>query len=123
IYETKVWPKNPLFYVCAPSVTDETVAPNGCENLFLLVPIAPGIKDTEEDRELIFNKVIDRMELLIDQSIKKSVIFKQSYALNNFIEDYHAFKGNAYGLANTLRQTAFLKPKIKNKRISNLLYT
>lgn len=123
IYETKVWPENPLFYVCAPSVTDETVAPNGCENLFLLVPIAPGIKDTEEDRELIFNKVIDRMEQLIDQSIKKSVIFKQSYALNNFVEDYHAFKGNAYGLANTLRQTAFLKPKIKNKRISNLLYT
>lgn len=123
IYETKKWPKEPLFYVCAPSVTDETVAPKGNENLFLLVPIAPGIQDSDEERERIFNQTIQRFEKLTNQSIAADIIYKKSYALRNFIEDYNAYKGNAYGLANTLSQTAFLKPKIQNNKLKNVFYT
>lgn len=123
IYTTKKWPENPLFYICAPTVTDASVAPENCENLFLLVPIAPGLKDTEVDREIVFEKVMKRMESLTDQEITKHIVYKKSYAVNDFKNDYNAFKGNAYGLANTLRQTAFLKPIIRNKKLKNLYYT
>ncbi|RMD73379.1 MAG: phytoene desaturase, partial [Bacteroidetes bacterium] len=110
IYETPRWPSEPLFYACTPSITDPSVAPQGCENLFLLVPLAPGLEDSDALRENYYDRIMNRLERLTGQSIRPHVVYKRSYAMNDFVHDYHAFKGNAYGLANTLRQTAFLKP-------------
>jgi phytoene desaturase len=123
IYKKPSWPSAPLFYVCCPSKTDPTVAPEGKENLFLLVPLAPNLKDDEEMREKYYHIIMDRLEAKTGIAIKDSVIYKRSYCLDDFKSDYHAFKGNAYGLANTLRQTAFLKPKLKSKKLNNLYYT
>lgn len=123
IYETPKWPSDPLFYVCAPSVTDASVAPEGCENLFLLVPLAPGLEDSETLREQYYHLIMERLEKHTGEDIRSHVVYKRSYAHRDFQNDYHAFKGNAYGLANTLLQTAFLKPKLKSKKVSNLYYT
>ncbi|QNL21761.1 phytoene desaturase [Hyphobacterium sp. CCMP332] len=123
IYESPKWPENPLFYVCCPSKTDPSVAPEGKENLFILVPVAPDLEDNEEIREHYYNMVIGRLEKIIGQKIKEDIIYKRSFAHKDFISDYNAFKGNAYGLANTLRQTAILKPALKNKKLNNLFYT
>ncbi len=124
IYTTKQWPSDPLFYVCTPSVTDETVAPEGKENLFFLIPIATGLKgDTEELREAYFEKILERFERYTRQSIKNAIIYKKTYSVSNFIYDYNSFKGNAYGLANTLMQTANLKPACRSIKIKNLFYT
>jgi len=124
IYTTKQWPSDPLFYVCAPSVTDETVAPAGCENLFFLIPVAAGLEgDTEELREAYFQKIMARFEKKTGQSMKEAIIYKQSYSVSDFINDYNSFKGNAYGLANTLMQTAILKPSCRSIKIKNLFYT
>lgn len=123
IYEKPKWPSKPLFYACCPSKTDPSVAPAGKENLFLLIPLAPGLDDHEKIREKYYNIVMDRLEKLTNQSIRAHVIYKRSFAHRDFERDYHAFKGNAYGLANTLLQTAFLKPKLKSKKVANLYYT
>jgi phytoene desaturase len=123
IYTNPDWPKKPLFYASVPSVTDPSVAPSGCENLFLLIPVAPGLADSEAVREHYYDLVMNRLEQLSGQSVRDAVIYKRSYAHSDFVKDYHAFKGNAYGLANTLLQTAFLKPKIKSKKVKNLYYT
>jgi phytoene desaturase len=124
IYNNPMWPSNPLFYASVPSVTDASVAPVGCENLFLLIPIAAGLEgDTAEIREVYFNILMDRLEKKWGQSIKDAIIYKRSYAVADFKNDYHSFKGNAYGLANTLLQTAFLKPSCKSKKVKNLYYT
>lgn len=124
IYETKEWPADPLFYVCASSVTDETVAPREQENLFFLVPVAAGLEgDTEELRDHYFEKLLDRFEKQTGEQIKDSIVYKKSYSVSDFVHDYNAFKGNAYGLANTLNQTAILKPSLKSKKIKNLYYT
>ncbi len=123
IYESPAWPQKPLFYVSAPSVTDPGVAPEGCENLFLLIPVAPDLEDTPEVREHYYHLIMERLETLTGQSIRDAVVYKRSYAHTDFVKDYHAFKGNAYGLANTLFQTAFLKPKLRSKKIKNLFYT
>ena len=122
IYESKIWPTKPLFYACCPSKTDATVAPQGCENLFLLMPVAAGIDDTEPLREKYFTILMDRLEKFTGEDIRSHVIFKKSYSVNNFINDYNAYKGNAYGLANTLFQTAIYKPKIKSKKMENLFF-
>ena len=123
IYDEPQWPTNPLFYVSCPSKTDKTVAPEGKENIFILVPVAPNLKDTEEIREKYFHMVLDRLEEHTKQKIKDAVIYKRSYAHKDFISDYNAFKGNAYGLANTLKQTAILKPSLKSKKVKNLYFT
>ncbi len=123
IYTVPNWPTNPLFYVCCPSKTDNTVAPEGHENLFILIPVASGLHDDESTREKYYDLIINRLEKLTGQSIKSDVIYKRSYAHRDFIDDYNSFKGNAYGLANTIRQTANLKPSITNKKVSNLFYT
>lgn len=123
IYETPKWPTNPLFYVCCPSKTDPSVAPEGKENVFILVPLAAGINDSEEMRERMYGIVMERLETLTAQQIRDQVFFKRSYCLNDFRQDYNAFKGNAYGLANTLRQTAIFKPSIKSRKVKNLFFT
>ena len=124
IYTDPKWPTRPLFYASVPSVTDPTVAPEGCENLFLLIPIAAGLEgDTEEIRDQYFEMIIHRFEERIGQSIRSSIVYKRSFAVKEFKEDYHSFRGNAYGLANTLLQTANLKPSCKSKKVNNLYYT
>jgi phytoene desaturase len=123
IYATHVWPEDPLFYVCCPSKTDPSVAPEGKENIFILIPVSTYIEDEESLREKYLFKVLTRMESITGQSIREHIIYKKSYAHRDFREDYNAFRGNAYGLANTLKQTAFLKPRMKNPKIENLIYT
>ncbi len=123
IYDTKKWPSDPLFYVCCTSKTDDTVAPEGHENMFILIPVAPDLKDDETVRENYFHLVMNRLEALTGDSIQAHIDYKRSYAHADFIADYNAFKGNAYGLANTILQTANLKPSILNKNVKNLFYT
>jgi phytoene desaturase len=122
IYDSPQWPVNPLFYVCCPSKTDDSVAPAGMENLFILMPIAAGLEDTEENRERYFHMIMNRIEQFCEDTVLPHVVYKRSYCINDFVGDYHAYKGNAYGLANTLRQTAVLKPSMKNKKVKNIFY-
>jgi phytoene desaturase len=123
IYTDPKWPHKPLFYVCCTSKTDNSVAPENCENLFFLMPVAPGLNDDDATREKYFDLMISRFEAVTGENIRDAIIVKRSYAMNDFQADYHSFKGNAYGLANTIKQTAFLKPAMKAKKVKNLLYT
>jgi len=124
IYTEPQWPSKPLFYVSAPSKTDPSVAPDGCENIFILIPVAPDLKDDREKiRERYFDIVMNRLEAYVGEEIRPYIVYKRTYAHRDFQTDYNAFKGNAYGLANTLLQTAFLKPTLKNKKVKNLFYT
>jgi len=123
LYTTPKWPDNPLMYVCCPSKTDTTVAPEGCENLFALIPVAPGLEDNEQIKEQYYKIIMRRLEKRLGTNIQDAVVYKRCYAHNDFVGDYNAYKGNAYGLANTLTQTAILKPSIKNKKLINLYYT
>lgn len=123
IYDNPKWPEKPLFYASFPSKTDETVAPNGTEAGIFLIPIAPGIEDTPEIREKYFQNIISRFETLTNQNVSKNIIFNESFCVNDFVNDYNSYKGNAYGLANILTQTAFLRPKIISKKVKNLFFT
>lgn len=123
IYTDPKWPTNPLIYLSATSQTDAHVAPEGCENLMVLIPIAPDLKDDPKTNDRYFDMVIARIEKQIGVSFKDNVIFRRDYATSDFIKDYNSFKGNAYGLANTLSQTAIFKPKLINKKVKNLFYT
>ena len=123
IYDHPKWPKEPLFYANFPSITDASMAPKGKEACFLLIPIAPGLEDTEELRQKYFDIVIKRLESLTDQSIRDSILFSESFCVNDFVAQYNSYKGNAYGMANTLLQTAFLRPKLKSKKVENLYFT
>ena len=122
IYSTPRWPSEPLFYASFTSNSDETVAPKNHENMFLLIPIAPDLEDNRIIRERYFDLIISRLEKLTNQNIKDHIVYKKSYGIRDFKKDYHSFKGNAYGLANTLMQTAILKPSIKNKKLDNLYF-
>ena len=124
IYGDKKWPEKPLFYACCPSKTDDNVAPEGKENLFLLMPLAIGINDEESIREKYLTEMLSRIEKHTGISnLQSKIEYKRSYCVSDFMSDYNAYGGNAYGLANTLGQTAVLKPKISNKKLKNLFYT
>jgi phytoene desaturase len=122
IYDSPQWPSRPLFYVCCSSKSDPLVAPNGCENIFLLMPIASGLDDKESVRGKYFTIMINRLEDYLGEKILPHVVYKKSYCIKDFISDYNSYKGNAYGLANTLMQTSVMKPRIKNYKIRNLFY-
>ena len=122
IYDNPTWPSDPLFYANFTSLTDVTSAPEGKEAGFFLIPLAPGIEDTPELREEYFYKIMDRFEKLTNQKVTSHVLFKKSFCVNDFKEEYNSYKGNAYGMANTLLQTAFLRPKIKSSKVKNLYF-
>lgn len=123
IYDNPSWPKEPLFYASFPSKTDDSAAPSGNEAGIFLIPLAPGIEDTPEIRETYFNIIMTRFETITEQKVKNNIIFKESFCVNDFIKDYNSYKGNAYGMANTLLQTAFLRPKLKSKKVKSLFFT
>ena len=123
IYDQPSWPSDPLFYASFPSKTDKQAAPENKEAGIFLIPLAPGLKDSDEIREEYFEKIMKRFEKLTNQKVKNYVIFKESFCINDFIKDYNSYKGNAYGLANTLKQTAFLRPNLKSKKVDNLYFT
>jgi phytoene desaturase len=123
IYDNPEWPSEPLFYANFTSITNKETAPEGCENGFFLIPIAPDLEDTEEVREIYFEKIISRFEHITKQSVRKSIIFKKSFCVKDFKSEYNSYKGNAYGMANTLLQTAVLRPKLKSKKVKNLYFT
>lgn len=123
IYDDPKWPTDPLFYVNFPSVTDTSMAPKDCETGFFLIPIAPGLEDTPELREQYFKIIINRFEKRTHQNVQNHILFKESFCVNDFISEYNSYKGNAYGMANTLMQTAFLRPKLKSKKVEHLYFT
>ncbi|MGS0524560.1 phytoene desaturase family protein [Zobellia nedashkovskayae] len=123
IYDQPSWPKDPLFYANFPSVTDSSMAPANSETGFFLIPIATNLTDTPELRDQYFDIMMDRFEKRTGQSVKNNIIFKESFCVNDFVEQYNSYKGNAYGMANTLRQTAFLRPGLKSKKVKNLYFT
>jgi len=124
IYTTKQWPSDPLFYVSATTTTDSSGAPDGGENMFFLIPVAAGLEgDTDELRDRYFENILQRFEVRTGESIRDHIVYKKSYSVSDFKQDYHAFKGNAYGLANTLFQTSILKPSFRSKKVENLFYT
>lgn len=122
IYGKPSWPENPSIYISCTSKTDPTVAPAGHENVFVLIPVAPGLDDTPEIRQTYLDHVLMRLERYTGQSLRNQLVYTRTYAHRDFESDYHAYKGNAYGLANTLRQTAFLKPSMRSPEISNLMF-
>ncbi len=123
IYDDPKWPTKPLFYVNFPTVTDQSMAPEGFESGFFLVPIAPGLEDTAELREQYFDIIMKRFQNRTDQKVENNIIFKESFCVNDFKEQYNSYKGNAYGMANTLFQTAFLRPGLKSKKVKDLYFT
>ena len=123
IYDKPEWPKEPLFYASFPSKTDKEAAPEGKEAAIFLIPLAPGLEDTPQIRAHYFDLVMNRFEKLTNQSVTSNIVLKESFCVNDFIKDYNSYKGNAYGMANTLLQTAFLRPKLKSKKVKDLYFT
>ena len=87
------------------------------------MPIAPNIEDTPKLRSHYLEKILKRFEEKTKQSIKNNIIFKQSFCVEDFKSEYNSYKGNAYGMAMTLLQTAFLRPKLKSYKLDNLYFT
>lgn len=123
IYDSPAWPEKPLFYASFPSKSDPSLCPSGCETAIVLIPAAAGLKDSPRIRERYFAQVMERLERMTGQKLREYVLFCDSYAATDFMRDYNACMGNAYGLANILSQTAFMRPRICNRRLDNLFYT
>jgi phytoene desaturase len=123
IFKNPKWPNDFSYYVSCISKTDKSTAIKGGENVFVLIPVAPGLNDTDKIREEYFDKTIKHMELLAGENIRDHIIVKRIFAHNDFSNRYNAFKGTALGLAHTLRQTAIFRPKHESKKVKNLFYT
>jgi len=122
VYGKRRWPADPLFYLHIPSMTDPGCAPEGHEAMFILVPCALGLDDPDELREHYFQDVMDRMERLTGESIRDSIVFRETMSIREFREDYNAHEGTAFGLGQTLFQTAYFRPMNRSRKLSNLYY-
>lgn len=122
IFSKPSYPDSPSFYICAPSKTDASVAPKGCENIFILVPISPFVKDTPARENLYAEHILNEVEALLGENIKDHILVKRIFSIKDFKSEYNAYEGTALGLAHTLSQTALLRPAMKSKKIENLYF-
>jgi phytoene desaturase len=123
IFENPSWPEAPAYYLCSPSRYDDSVAPEGMENVFVTIPVSPGLEDTPEIREAYFEKILDHMERVLGVSIRNHLVVKRIFTVNDFSEDYNAYQGTAVGLTHTFSQSAFFRPRHRSKKVKNLYYT
>jgi 1-hydroxy-2-isopentenylcarotenoid 3,4-desaturase len=123
IFKRPAWPDRPSYYVCAASKTDPTVAPEGTENIFVLVPVAAGLEDTDAGRERFATMILDDLEAQIGETIRDHIVVRRSFAHRDFSARYNAYKGTALGLAHTLRQTALFRPRHKSKALEGVYFT
>jgi phytoene desaturase len=123
IFDDPKWPEKPSYYVCNPSRTDDTVAPENGGNIFILVPVAAGLDDTEATREYYADKILQDLEESVGDTVRDKVVEKHIFTVDDFAEDYNAYKGTALGLAHTLFQSAVWRPKHRSQKVNNLLYT
>jgi len=117
------WPERPSYYVNVPSRTDPTAAPEGCDTLFILVALAPGLEDTPERREAFYARIMDDLERKLGEPVREAVEVKRIFALEDFANRYNAYHGTALGLSHTLFQTALWRPSHKSKKVENLYYS
>ena len=122
VYESPRWIDDPLFYLHVPSRTDSSCAPDGGEAVFLLIPIAPGLEDTPERRAYYLNRAFERIRDRTGRDLRENLVFSRDMSLDDFERDYHAYKGNAFGLGQTLFQTAWFRTANRSKKIQNLYY-
>jgi phytoene desaturase len=123
IFDKPSWHNNPSYYISCPSKSDPSVAPKGMENIFILVPSAPGLNDSDTAREKYYNMIMKDLQKNIGDNFEKDIIVKRIYSQKDFIEDYHAYKGTALGMAPTFFQSAYFRPNHHSKKIKNLYYT
>jgi len=123
IFRRPEWPREPSYYVCAPSRTDPVMAPPGCENLFVLVPVAAGLQDEDDVRERFEDMILTDLETQIGQGVREHIVLKRTFAHRDFSARYNAFRGTALGLAHTLRQTALFRPRHRSSKVRGLYYT
>lgn len=117
------WPENPSYYVNVPSKTDKTAAPEGSDTIYILIPLAPGMDDTPDLRENLYNSILDDLESKIGINIREHIVVKKLFAINDFKKRYNAYKGTAFGLTHTLKQTALWRPAHRSKKVENLYYS
>jgi 1-hydroxy-2-isopentenylcarotenoid 3,4-desaturase len=122
IFDKPGWPDNPSYYVCAPSKTDISVAPAGCENLFILVPVASGLSDDDEIRERFTNQILEHLEQTIGEKVKPHIKVRHLFSQRDFASRYNAYLGTALGLAHTLMQSAVFRPSMRSKKVKGLYY-
>ena len=122
IFKTPSWPENPCFYVSCITKTDPDMAPPGCENVFVLVPTAAGLDDTDAVRAAYAEKVIRHVETVTGEEIAPHIETQRIFSQRDFAGDYHAWKGTALGISHTLFQTAVFRPAMRSKKVSNLYF-
>ena len=123
IFDAPAWPDDPAYYLCAPSVTDDAVAPEGCSALFALVPIAPGLEDSPSTREAYRDRLLADIAANTGVDLRDRILIEESFSVSDFASRYNAFEGTALGLAHTLRQTGPMRPGHRSSALDGLYYT
>jgi phytoene desaturase len=123
IFDDPAWPDDPAYYLCAPSVTDDSVAPEGCSALFALVPVAPGLEDSEAVRDAFRDQLLDDVAANTGVDLRERILVEESFSVSDFASRYNAREGTALGLAHTLRQTGPLRPSHRSSALEGLYYT
>jgi phytoene desaturase len=123
IFEDPDWPDEPAYYLCVPSKTDDDVAPDGHSNLFVLVPLAPGLEDTQAMRDRYREQVLDDIAENTGVDLRERIVVEEQFCVSDFVDRYNATEGTALGLAHTLRQTALLRPNNRSSAVDGLYFT
>lgn len=123
IFDKPQWPRDPSLYVCAPGVTDDSVSPPGKNQLFILVPIAPGLEYSDAQLAAYSDRILQVVESEMNiPNLRERIEFKKIFSIKDFAARYNTQNGTALGLAHTMVQTAILRPNNVSKKLKNLFY-
>ena len=125
IFDAKVPPRDPSFYLNAPGRTDPSVAPPGCDNLFVLVPI-PHLTDQMQwdagQVEKFKTKVYDKLEAAGLTDLRKHVVVEEVVTPHEWCDQYNLKYGAAFGLSHGILQVGYFRPGNKARDVDSLYF-
>lgn len=122
IFDEPDWPDDPAYYVNVPSQTDPTVAPDGCETVVILVPIAPGLDDGPDRRTTFREQVLEDLASTTGLDLRDRIRYERTVAVSDFATTFNRPRGTALGLAHTLFQTGPMRPGHRSPTVDRLYY-
>lgn len=126
LFEIGKLPTDPSFYLYRPSLMDQTLAPEGQEGLYVLVPV-PELSMYEDWSDEIIQEYRQKVLTLIkEKTLFKDIethIVSESYMTpKDFEKRFNAYNGATFGLKPTLKQSNYYRPHNKFSATTNLYF-
>jgi phytoene desaturase len=126
IFKKKILPDDFSMYLHAPTRSDASMAPEGSESMYVLIPVSnlAGDIDWEKMRQPFTEKILNFLEHDFGlKDLQKNIEVLETFAPTDFHEVRNSFLGTPWGMEPHLLQTAVFRPHNRSEDVNGLYFS